>query len=173
MREPYTHARCKAITFFFEPLLWQILNAIRRCLGRASQNVWVYSDQTSRCRCDLLSTAFAENCSGTEIFVTFLICEASAFVETSMFSNIFDASAALSGDGYAKGPWHHVRHGIRGQSRHRQQREAIEGDQVSALGARWHGCWAGTTARRRIQRRHRRQVVSHTRSSMGTFAHLG
>lgn len=36
-------------------------------------------------------------------FVTFLICEASAFVETSMFSNIFDASAALPDDGYAKG----------------------------------------------------------------------
>lgn len=37
-------------------------------------------------------------------FVTFLICEASAFVETSMFSIIFDASAALPDDGYAKGP---------------------------------------------------------------------
>lgn len=103
-------------------------------------------------------------------FVTFLICEASAFVETSMFSNMFDASGALPDDGYAKGPWHHVRHGVPGQSRHRQQREAIEGDQVCALGARWHRCWAGTTARRSIQRRHRRQVVSHTRSFIGTFA---
>lgn len=46
----------------------------------------------------------------------------------------------------------------------------LEGDQVCALGARWHRCWAGTTARRSIQRRHRRQVVSHTRSFMGTFA---
>jgi len=53
---------------FFEALLWQILSAIRRCLGRASQNVWVYSDQTSRYRGDLLSTAFAENGSGTKIF---------------------------------------------------------------------------------------------------------
>lgn len=53
---------------FFEPHPLANIECIRRCLGRASQNVWVYSDQTSRCRCDLLSTGFAENCSGTKIF---------------------------------------------------------------------------------------------------------
>ena len=95
---------------FFEPLLWQILSAIRRCIGRASQRVWVYSDQTSRCRGDLLRLPLRKVVVVARVFLTFLIWEAFVGVGTSMFSNIFDASAALPGDGYTKGPRHHVRH---------------------------------------------------------------
>ena len=129
---------------FFEPLLWQILSAIRRCIGRASQRVWVYSDQTSRCRGDLLRLPLRKIVVVARVFLTFLIWEAFVGVGLRCFQtfSMRPRRCPVTVTRKAHGTMS-VIIGVRRQSRHRQQQEAIEGDQVCALGARGHPCRAG------------------------------